>query len=170
MDRFFYLLTYEYILKGVKSACSRSGNSKIYVPKRTFYLDGVEFVVQCKSKIEFVIDGTLLTMQPAIIIFHLPIFLYTSTIHVSPTKVIKLDGQKNNLHTQMTSIKTLNVLNQLWYEFLNLYYKILFQIQHQIYRSLAQLTLFNIKISQKFKPSIEKHDMILFNNLFLCRR
>ncbi|CAN8313464.1 unnamed protein product [Cochlearia groenlandica] len=42
------------------SACSRSGHSKIYVPKGTFYLGGVEFIGPCKSKIEFVIDGTLL--------------------------------------------------------------------------------------------------------------
>ncbi|CAA7061652.1 unnamed protein product [Microthlaspi erraticum] len=35
-------------------------NSKIYVPKGTFYLGGVEFVGPCKNQIEFVIDGTLL--------------------------------------------------------------------------------------------------------------
>ncbi|ESQ52740.1 hypothetical protein EUTSA_v10017738mg [Eutrema salsugineum] len=44
-----------------KSACRRvSSSSKIYVPKGTFYLGGVEFVGPCKNKIEFVIDGTLL--------------------------------------------------------------------------------------------------------------
>ncbi|VVB02876.1 unnamed protein product [Arabis nemorensis] len=44
-----------------KSACARkSGNSKIYVPKGTFYLGGVEFVGPCKNQIEFVIDGTLM--------------------------------------------------------------------------------------------------------------
>ncbi|ESQ55365.1 hypothetical protein EUTSA_v10027416mg [Eutrema salsugineum] len=44
-----------------KSACSRiNGNSKIYVPKGTFYLGGIEFLGPCKNKIEFVIDGTLL--------------------------------------------------------------------------------------------------------------
>ncbi|EOA39270.1 hypothetical protein CARUB_v10012276mg [Capsella rubella] len=42
-------------------ACARrSGSSKIYVPKGTFYLGGVEFVGPCKNPIEFVIDGTLL--------------------------------------------------------------------------------------------------------------
>ncbi|CAE6129318.1 unnamed protein product [Arabidopsis arenosa] len=42
-------------------ACRReSGRSKIYVPKGTFYLGGVEFVGPCKNPIEFVIDGTLL--------------------------------------------------------------------------------------------------------------
>ncbi|VYS48202.1 unnamed protein product [Arabidopsis thaliana] len=44
-----------------KRACTRiSGSSKIYVPKGTFYLGGVEFVGPCKNPIEFVIDGTLL--------------------------------------------------------------------------------------------------------------
>ncbi|RID55326.1 hypothetical protein BRARA_G02594, partial [Brassica rapa] len=44
-----------------KSACTRKGgNSKIYVPKGTFYLGGVEFVGPCTNKIEFAIDGTLL--------------------------------------------------------------------------------------------------------------
>ncbi|KAG2296208.1 hypothetical protein Bca4012_002361 [Brassica carinata] len=44
-----------------KSACTRKGgNSKIYVPKGTFYLGGVEFVGPCANQIEFVIDGTLL--------------------------------------------------------------------------------------------------------------
>ncbi|CAA7015735.1 unnamed protein product [Microthlaspi erraticum] len=43
-----------------KSACSTSGNSQIYVPKGTFCLGGVEFIGPCKSKIEFIIDGTLL--------------------------------------------------------------------------------------------------------------
>ncbi|KAL9840825.1 putative glycosidase [Arabidopsis thaliana] len=42
-------------------ACKRiSGSSKIYVPKGTFYLGGVEFVGPCKNPIEFIIDGTLL--------------------------------------------------------------------------------------------------------------
>ncbi|XP_020884760.1 exopolygalacturonase [Arabidopsis lyrata subsp. lyrata] len=42
-------------------ACRReSGRSKIYVPKGTFYLGGVEFVGPCKNPIEFIIDGTLL--------------------------------------------------------------------------------------------------------------
>ncbi|VVA92145.1 unnamed protein product [Arabis nemorensis] len=43
-----------------KNACSRGENSKIYVPKGTYYLSGVKFVRPCKNKIEFVIDGTLL--------------------------------------------------------------------------------------------------------------
>ncbi|KAL1196042.1 Polygalacturonase [Cardamine amara subsp. amara] len=44
-----------------KRACARkSGSSKIYVPKGTFYLSGVEFVGPCQNPIEFVIDGTLL--------------------------------------------------------------------------------------------------------------
>ncbi|KAG2296210.1 hypothetical protein Bca52824_042879 [Brassica carinata] len=44
-----------------KSACTRKGgNSKIYVPKGTFYLGGVEFAGPCENQIEFVIDGTLL--------------------------------------------------------------------------------------------------------------
>ncbi|CDY44257.1 BnaC03g24490D [Brassica napus] len=43
------------------SACTRKGgNSKIYVPKGTFYLSGVEFVGPCANQIEFVNDGTLL--------------------------------------------------------------------------------------------------------------
>ncbi|CAH2060267.1 unnamed protein product [Thlaspi arvense] len=44
-----------------KSACGRiSGSSKIYVPKGTFYLGGIEFVGPCINQIEFIIDGTLL--------------------------------------------------------------------------------------------------------------
>ncbi|CAH8332415.1 unnamed protein product [Eruca vesicaria subsp. sativa] len=44
-----------------KMACTRrGGNSKIYVPKGTFYLGGVEFVGPCTNDVEFVIDGTLL--------------------------------------------------------------------------------------------------------------
>ncbi|CAH2060270.1 unnamed protein product, partial [Thlaspi arvense] len=44
-----------------KSACGRiSGSSKIYVPKGTFYLGGIEFTGPCINQIEFIIDRTLL--------------------------------------------------------------------------------------------------------------
>ncbi|KAL0740118.1 hypothetical protein Bca4012_081631 [Brassica carinata] len=44
-----------------KKACARkSGSSKIYVPKGTFYLGGIQFIGPCANQIEFVIDGTLL--------------------------------------------------------------------------------------------------------------
>ncbi|KAG5402289.1 hypothetical protein IGI04_016896 [Brassica rapa subsp. trilocularis] len=44
-----------------KSACARSGSSKIYVPNGTFYLGGaVVFEGPCINQIEFIIDGTLL--------------------------------------------------------------------------------------------------------------
>ncbi|CAA7052420.1 unnamed protein product [Microthlaspi erraticum] len=46
------LITPMYVFTNVwKSACARSGSSKIYVPKGTFYLGGVEFVGHAKIRL-----------------------------------------------------------------------------------------------------------------------
>ncbi|CAA7054783.1 unnamed protein product [Microthlaspi erraticum] len=76
-----------------KSACARSGSSKIYVPKGTFYLGGVEFVGPCKNQIEFVIDGTLLApSNPRDIKQDMWInFRYINNLYISGTGT--LDGQ-----------------------------------------------------------------------------
>ncbi|XP_010412966.1 PREDICTED: exopolygalacturonase-like isoform X1 [Camelina sativa] len=77
-----------------KSACGRkSGSSKIYVPKGTFYFGGIEFVGPCKNPIEFIIDGTLLApANPMDIKQHIWInFRYINDLSISGSGI--LDGQ-----------------------------------------------------------------------------
>ncbi|CAA7029685.1 unnamed protein product [Microthlaspi erraticum] len=88
------LITPMYVFTNVwKSACARGGSSKIYVPKGTFYLGGVEFVGPCKNQIEFVIDGTLLApSNPRDIKQDTWInFRYINNLYISGTGT--LDGQ-----------------------------------------------------------------------------
>ncbi|ESQ27273.1 hypothetical protein EUTSA_v10018650mg [Eutrema salsugineum] len=51
--------------KAWKEACQWKGNPSVYVPFGTFYLGGVTFTGPCKSRISFIIKGTLLAPKEA---------------------------------------------------------------------------------------------------------
>ncbi|EOA34325.1 hypothetical protein CARUB_v10021845mg [Capsella rubella] len=79
--------------KAWKDACQWKGNSRVYVPFGTFYLGGVSFTGPCKSRISFIIKGTLLAPKDANAIKQDTwiIFRYVDYLTVSGGGI--LDGQ-----------------------------------------------------------------------------
>ncbi|CAA7036988.1 unnamed protein product [Microthlaspi erraticum] len=79
--------------KAWKEACAWRGNPRVYVPFGTFYLGGVTFTGPCKSRISFIIKGTLLAPKNANLIKQDTwiIFKYVDYLTVSGGGI--LDGQ-----------------------------------------------------------------------------
>ncbi|XP_010472056.1 PREDICTED: exopolygalacturonase-like [Camelina sativa] len=79
--------------KAWKEACEWNGFSRVYVPFGTFYLGGVIFTGPCKSRISFIIKGTLLAPKEANAIKEETwiIFRYVDYLTVSGGGI--LDGQ-----------------------------------------------------------------------------
>ncbi|VVA95735.1 unnamed protein product [Arabis nemorensis] len=81
--------------KAWKEACEWKGNPRVYVyvPFGTFYLGGVTFAGPCKSRISFIIKGTLLAPKEANVIKQDTwiIFRYVDNLAVSGGGI--LDGQ-----------------------------------------------------------------------------
>lgn len=95
MFNFIYCLDFAFqaFTKAWKEACEWKGNPSVYVPFGTFYLGGVTFTGPCKSRISFIIKGTLLAPKEADVIKQDTwiIFKYVDYLTVSGGGI--LDGQ-----------------------------------------------------------------------------
>ncbi|CAN8233915.1 unnamed protein product [Cochlearia groenlandica] len=79
--------------KAWKEACEWKANPRVYIPFGTFYLGGVTFTGPCKSRISFIIKGTLLAPKEPKLIKQDTwiIFKYVDYLTVSGGGI--LDGQ-----------------------------------------------------------------------------